>query len=89
MKIPDKIEWPDKTNTELKADIVAGKMNEVIVFLQETFASQPNNSKKDFPNGLAVVDVYDSKNDVCLHANQRILKNGRKFCEDCRKLVKG
>ena len=81
----DPINWPPYTNADMKADILAGKVNEIIAALD----SDHTEKSSDFPQGLAVVDVYDYNNAICLHANTRTLKNGRKFCNDCRKLVKG
>lgn len=82
------LEFPMETNNQMRDELLKNKINEVVAKLngeneQSVVTVKMNDSLPD--GGLAVV-LTDAQ---CAHLNTRTLKNGRKFCDDCRKLIKG
>lgn len=68
------ISWPKMTNTEMKVEIVAAKVNELIAAME--------NSKEITSVIQPVLPVG------CVHANIRKTRSGSWFCDDCNKFVK-
>ncbi len=75
----DPISFPDPCSVEMKVNITAGKVNELIEHLNDTTT-------------VATVEkqIYStfSSPGVCIHKNHRQTKIGTWFCKDCHKFIK-
>lgn len=61
-------------------------MIEEIIFPREMNADMKVNIVADKVNEL--VRNANGEKEVCSHKNDRLLKNGRHFCDDCKRFIK-
>jgi hypothetical protein len=72
MNVPQPVQFPDIGNPAINISLTAGKLNEVIAFLQEKF-----------PDSEVMVDIS-----ICDHANSYQMKPGLWKCKVCKKVYK-
>lgn len=89
------LNWPVETNALSRDELLKNKLNELIRAYSLEHATKESPAiitvrEEDLQTTITVREEdLQTWTRICSHEQTRVLKNGRKFCDGCKKFVKG